>query len=323
MKSLCIAVIIFLYAATAGGVTIYETDFEGFPVGSNQWAGTDGWQSNDTSSGAQGIVENFVTELPLGKTAYLGYNPPNKAFTTVFRKVDYDPVIAQVPVVGFDSFLGIQDSTNGRRDRFYISFYNIDGSFLASICFDNTLERVFREDGVGRFATGVPFVRGNQLLGFVSLQLLEVRIDLAANTWSATLDGIPLFAEAQFTATGATTSLGSVAAEWEVVNVAPTLEAGDNWLFVADWYVRSYPVGTVPFHIDSISRNTTGQITLIWQGQAGFDYQVLYSADGIAWHADLQNSAFMNVSSDGLISFSDQNPPPGIRLYRVRRVPTP
>ena len=324
MQNVLVLVFITLCSATAiMGGTLYETDFEGFPVGDNQWAGTDGWQSNDTTSGAQGIVEDFVADLPLGRTAYLGFNSPGTGFTTVFRPVNYDPATGNIPVVGFDSFLGIQDSTNGRRDRFYISFYNIEGGFLASICFDNTLERVFREDGVGRFDTGVPFVRGNQLIGFVALQLLEAEIDLVANTWSAWLDGIPLFVDARFTATGEARTLGSVAAEWEVAITSPALAAGNNWLFVADWYVRSIPVGVEPFKIDSMTRDASGHITLLWQGQAGFDDQVLYSPDCLEWHEDLEGSAFTAVTEDGQISFTDHSPPPGMRFYRVRRTPTP
>jgi hypothetical protein len=302
---------------------LYGTDFEAFPVGDNQWAGTENWQSNDMTSGAQGIVADFVSNLPLGRTAYLGFNPPKTAFTTVFRPVNFNPATAQIPVVGFDSLLGIQDSTNGRRDRFYVSFYNIGGNFLASICFDNALGRIFREDGVARFDTGIEFIRGNQLVGLVALQLIEVRIDLVANRWSASLDGIPLFAGASFTASAAPRTLGPVAAEWKVMATSPSLAAGDNWLFVADWYVRSVPEGAEPFEVDSMTRGSSGDVTLLWQGQAGFDYQVLYSSDLATWHDNLPDTGFPGVIANGPLSFTDPAPLPGARFYRIRRAPTP
>ena len=90
--------LLFLLASRVSGGDLYTTDFEAFPVGDNQWAGTEGWISNDTTSGAQGIVQDFVAELPLGKTAYLGSDPPASVFTTVARPVNYDPAVAAFPV---------------------------------------------------------------------------------------------------------------------------------------------------------------------------------------------------------------------------------
>ncbi|MGA0846513.1 MAG: hypothetical protein ACO3RV_08235, partial [Luteolibacter sp.] len=69
--------------ATAG--TLYSTDFEAFPVGDNQWAGNGGWLSNDNSSGAHGILQDYVSNLPLGRTAYLGYEVPASSLTQVYR----------------------------------------------------------------------------------------------------------------------------------------------------------------------------------------------------------------------------------------------
>jgi len=302
---------------------IYGTDFEGFDVGNNKWAGREGWQSNDNTSGAQGIVENFVPNLPLGKTAYLGYNPPTTAFTTVSKIINYDPATTGLPIVAFDSFLGIQDSTFGARDRFYISFYNIAGDFIASICFDNTDGKIYRETAEGRFATGIQFIRGNQLVGIVSLQLLDARIDLANNRWSASLDGIPLFVDAVFSAGGGPQDLGATAAEWEIAKTSPSLAPGNNWLFVADWFIRSVPVGIEPFTLSAFNRAANGAVTLAWPGQAGFDYTVEYSDDCKHWHRDLPGSAFPAIAADGTLEFGDPNPPPLRRFYRILRKPSP
>lgn len=321
IKRLCAvtAACVACFTVSALGGTLYGTDFEAFPVGDNLWAGTEGWQSNDLTSGAQGILQDYVSNLPLGKTAYLGFNPPASAFTTVFRPVIHDPVASGIPIVEFDSFLGIQDSTNGRRDRFYISFYNAQGDFLAALLFDNLLGKVYREDGVARFDTGVPFQRGDPLFGFVALQVLYARIDLEENRWSASLDGIPLFDSAVFNAGSKSRVLGAVAAEWQV----PGAVAGNNWLFVADWYVRSVPVGVEPFRISEFTRDNEGKITLGWQAQAGFDYQVWYSDDFSAWFDDLPGSAFPGITAGGQLSFTDANPPPHRRFYRVSRSVSP
>jgi hypothetical protein len=318
--------LVFLTFFLAIGIqagTLYSTDFESFTVGENQWAGTDGWRSNDTSSGAQGILQNHVSNLPLGKTAYLGYDPPASAFTTVFKPVNYDPATGLIPVVEFDSFLGIQDSTNTRRDRFHVSFYNMTGGFLAAICFDNTLGKVVRYDGIVQADTGIQFVRGNQTLGFVALQILTARIDLLNNRWSASLDGIPLFSNMPFTATTEARTLGSVAAEWEIAVTSPFLAPGNNWLFVADLALRTVPSGIEPFRISSVVRDPAGQTTLTWPGEPGFDYRVFYSDDLMTWRGDLPGASFPGVSNTAELSFVDADAAPKARFFRVSRTPSP
>jgi hypothetical protein len=309
---------------------LYVTDFEAFSVGDNRWAGTEGWISNDTISGAQGILQDFVAELPLGRTAYLGFDRPAASLTTVARPVNYNTETGGFPCVEFESFLGIQDSTNGRRDQFFISFYDIGGSFLAAIVFDNTRAHaeMLKWKGMGDGSvqisgTGVPFARGDQTLGFVALQILYVRIDLGNNQWTAELDGLPLFVDAAFTDSAlAPLTLGSIAAEWELAEPSPTL-AGDNWLFVADWFVRAAPKALGPVKIESIARSASGETTLTWLGEPGFDYRVEYSADLVAWDDDLPGSAFPNIATVGLLSFTDLQSSPSQRFYRVARSVTP
>ena len=38
---------------TVQGEILYDTDFDNFPVGSNNWSGNDNWIPNDTISGAE------------------------------------------------------------------------------------------------------------------------------------------------------------------------------------------------------------------------------------------------------------------------------
>lgn len=302
---------------------LYSTEFESFNTGDNQWAGTDGWISTDTSSGAQGILLNAAQNLGLGKTAYLGYEPPASDFTSVFRPVSHDPAVEKIPIIEFDSFLGIQDSTNSRRDRFYLSFYNIAGEYLAAICFDNTTGEVTRDDGLILSGTGVEFLRGNQLLGLIALQVLTARINLSTNQWSAALDGIPLFNNVPFTATGRSLTLGASAAEWEITKTTPTRDAGNNWLFVADWNLRTTPIGTEPFRMSSIIRNSDGTTTLTWPGDPGFDYQIQYSTDLILWQNNLPGASFPGVQDPGPLSFTDTATTPEKRFYRARRNVSP
>jgi hypothetical protein len=311
--------VLLLWLPVHGG-TLYYTEFEEFPAGDNRWAGTGGWVSNDTTSGAQGIIPNAVRDLPIGNAAYIGYSRPASRFTTVFRTMNHDPVATGLPIIRFESLLGVQDSTNGRRDRFHISFYNIGGNFLAGITFDNTTGVVRRDDGLTVTTTGIPFLRGDTLLGLAALQILNVEIDLPNNVWSAELDGIPLFRNVTFNASGRVRTLGPVAAEWAVASEF-TAAAGDNWLLVADWLVAALP--REPFRILSFTRFGGGQSTISWPGHTGFDYQLFYSADLVNWKSDLPNSSFIKVAGDGVISLTDgTSPAPGSRFYRVLRSPS-
>jgi hypothetical protein len=326
-------------ASPTGAGELYSTDFEAFTPGDNKWAGTEGWLTNDPSSNVQGIIVDYGTDL-YGNTAFLGFDQPLGDFTRVFRPVNYDPAVGNIPWVEFQSHLGVQDSTNGYRDRFYIAFWNNDTPtprFLAAIAFDLTevfvdpdepdsvFGKVLREDGLVETDledTGVPLLLGNQLFAKLELVILFVEIDLVANTWSASLEGIPLFADVQFTATGFSRTLGSVAAEWEL-GIPDTSSHGNNWLFVADWAVRTAPRGIEPFVIETITRNPAGETTITWHGDPGFDYQVHYSADLVTWHKDLTDSRRDNITTAGTLSFKDTYVGPQKRFYAVSRSVTP
>ena len=299
-------------------------------MGDNFWAGTDGWISNDTTSGAQGILQDFVAELPLGKTAYLGFERPSSAFTTVARPVNYDPASGGTSRVEFESFLGVQDSTNGRTDRFFISFYDIGGDFLAAIVFDNTsagadtLRGQGMADGsVQSTPTGVPFARGDQTLGFVAIQILYTQIDLEHNTWSAQLDGVPLFTDAPFAdpALGPLT-LGSVAAEWELDALSPFF-AGDNWLFVADWFVRTVPKESP--RSPSIQSREIRRVASRSHGRPRRASTTRSSTPPISSTGAVTSRAlsYAGISTNGPLTFVDPQAGPAKRFYRIRRTAAP
>ena len=299
---------------------LYFTDFEAFPAGDNLWAGTDGWVSNDTTSGAQGIDQDLIIGGGLGKTASLGFNRPADTSTTVAKAISHDPAATGVTVVVIDTLLGIEDSTNGRRDDFYLSIYSSTGPLLASIRFDNQSPAasgsqfgIWREDGVYQFDTGLDFIHGE-------LFNLYARIDLAANTWSADIDGLPLFTDAPFTATSASVNVGYVAFEWQLA-AAQTLDHGDNFLLVADFAVRSVPNGTEPFTA-TLTHNAGGDDTLIWPSDPGFLYQVEYSGDLATWLDNLPDSGFTAGTTPGTLSFTTAATAPR-RFYRVRRTEAP
>ena len=120
---------------TIQGEILYDTDFDTFPAGPNNWSGNDNWISNDTISGAQTIDGNVLPGLL--NTATLGFAQPTSQFTFVALDLDYDHIASEKPIVEINTLIGIEDSTNDQRDDFYLTIYNTAGNRLASIRFDN------------------------------------------------------------------------------------------------------------------------------------------------------------------------------------------
>jgi hypothetical protein len=308
---------LLLAAGSASAGELYYTDFENFTAGNDQWAGADGWIANSKGVGVHGIDSEIVPGL--GNTAFLGFKQPLSTIVAVMRPVSYNPISAGRPIVEFETLMGIQDSTNGRRDSFFFSFYNTNGSFLASIRFSNEslTYGVWRLDGATQHDTGVQFTHSD-------LHLLYASIDFSINRWSADLDGIPLFTNAVFNNTGQPLSLYGVSAEWQLASTSVT-NHGDNWLLVADWSVRASPKGESPLLIHSNGVDTAGNPWLSWNGEAGFDYRVEHKADWQdSWQTNLPSSAFTSTPSAGPITYTDPSAlPASNRWYRLIRSPSP
>jgi hypothetical protein len=306
--------VFILLLATLRAEVLYETDFDDFPVGANRWAGFDGWISNDTRSGAQGI-DDFVLPALLN-TASLGFVQPEDDFTFVALSLGYDHVAAGAPIVEIDTLLGIEDSTNNRRDDFFLSIYNSAGDRLASIRFDNQSPDspgsqfgFWREDGVSQFDTLIDFVTGE-------LYNLVATIDLETNTWSADLDGFPLFTDAPLTSTNAPVNFGFLAFEWDLTALTP-FGHGDNFLLVADVVIQSL-VEIPELNVTPVF-GQNGSVLLSWETVAGWRDQVEYSTDLLTWENDLPNSTF---TAPGNALFTDTSGTRGpTRYYRVCRTP--
>ncbi len=297
------------------GATVYATDFNSFPLGDDTVVGTDGWNGNNTGLGVHG-TDAFITGL--GRSVFLGGVRPATTFTTLFRTVNFDAVEDGTPVVVIDAAIGIQDSTNGRRDSFFLSVYNISGQFLGALEFDNTPLGfgLWRSDGVSSFDTGEAFVRNE-------LMLVTARIDLAANTWSVFIDdNPPIFEDAPFNASGQALDLGSVAFEWKLAAALPG-GFGDNFMLFDDLGIRAFPAEDPrAFTITSITRASpsTGA-TITWLAEPGFSYQVEYSSDLSSWLTDLPDSSHQAPASTTSYTFTDPAPA-NARFYRVVRTST-
>jgi len=257
--------LIFILLATTLGAyaqnLVYETDFEEFVSGQGAWLESDNWIGNDAN--CVGIDDNLISGL--GKTAYLGFHSPQKRKTVILRQTPIDPQTEGIDSISFRTLMGVQDSTNLKRDIFAFSIYNQAGKPLAGIRFDNrdTSYGIWRFDGANLAATGTTFLRG---------QVYDLRftITYANNTWSALFDGLPLFTDQPFNTTGEAMNFLGVAGEWIVTGGAP-YQHGDNWLLVADWQITtSSPLkdeltfaSMTASRDEEVSFATTQQVTLV------------------------------------------------------------
>ena len=304
---------------TIQGEILYDTDFDTFPAGPNNWSGNDNWISNDTISGAQTIDGSVLPGLL--NTATLGFSQPTSQFTFVALDLDYDHIASEKPIVEINTLIGIEDSTNNQRDDFYLTIYNTVGNRLASIRFDNQHPEItnsqfgiWRENSTSQFDTLFDFAVGE-------LFNLIATVDLEENTWSASIDSIPIFEDAQFSNSSDPINFGFLAFEWALTALS-TSNHGDNFLLVADISIQSVGDMTkveVTHQFDSL-----GGINLNWQTAVGWTDQVEYSTDLITWFDDLPESTFEGTDTPTTINFSHaKDPEEAYRFYRVNRTRTP
>ena len=297
---------------------LYATDFDSFPVGPNQWTGTDNWFGNPGGAtlGIQGIDDDLI--IGLGKSAYLGFNTPATRWNYVARSFNHDPAVEDSATIEIDTLIGIQDSTNGFFDSFFVSLYNQQGQFLAAVQFTNEkqLYRIWRDDGLTLTDTTVNFIPGE-------LQLLVLSIDFQKNRWSAEHDGIPLFTDQIFSRSGEPRTFGSLSYEWQVTDDDPA-HHGNNWMLVADCQAWAIPAGAAEVLIDDIIFSESGRPAFQFTGEPGWTYQIEYTETFSEWHQDLPDSNFVVKEPETKIQFTDsESRIPKTRFYRIQRTVTP
>ena len=324
------ACVIAVLPPSALSEQLYFTEFEApFTPGPDQWRGTEGWLANNNGLGLHGIDDDQMIPPQCGEscpppdqTAFLGGslggNSPTSSLVIVSKPLDFDPYTREVNTVVIDTLMGIQDSTNGNYDSFWIGIYNSNADFLAGLRFNVDFSIIRRHDGIQEHA--IP--DGGFFLG--ELQLVVLEIDYWQNRWRAEIEGVPLFPWVPFSNAGVPLNLGSVSYEWQV-NSAPELtNFGDNWMMVVDCAVWAVPPGEPNFHIDQVQFTPGGDPEIEFTGEPGWTYQVQYTSDLQTWHSDLPNSTFSGLLQPTQLFFSDpSNPGPGSRWYRVERSVTP
>ena len=315
IRRLLLLLISCIAIKTTQAAELYFTDFDTFNVGTNQWVGTDGWSGGNTSGGVTGIDDAIIPGLNK-QTAFLGFNQPAATLVSVFRNFNYDHVANNTPVIEIETLIGIQDSTNNRRDSFLLSIFNASGTRIAALQFDNanTTFGIWRQDGTTtRTDTGATFNRN-------SLHLIYLTINLTNNTWPATIHAIPIFTDAPSHAGPQAVNFGIFAYQWDLTGLLPAAY-GDNWLLVSDLSITAIPQGVSPFTVSAVTINP---LRITWPGEVGFDYQVEYAELNAGWTNTLANSFFTGLSSPAPLTFTDSLAPTSSnRQYRVVRSISP
>ncbi|MDB4757797.1 hypothetical protein OAF77_03160 [Akkermansiaceae bacterium] len=247
------------------------------------------------------------------------FHPASAGDNVVFSALNH--IASEKPIVEINTLIGIEDSTNDQRDDFYLTIYNTVGNRIASIRFDNQHPEItdsqfgiWRENSTNQFDTLFDFAVGE-------LFNLIATVDLEENTWSASIDSIPIFEDAQFSNSSDPINFGFLAFEWALTALS-TSNHGDNFLLVADISIQSVGDMTkveVTHQFDSL-----GGINLNWQTAVGWTDQVEYSTDLITWFDDLPESTFEGPDTPTAINFSHaKDPEEAYRFYRVNRTRTP
>jgi hypothetical protein len=331
----------------AAGGDAYYTSFENFNVGEDTIAGTDGWTGTFSGSKLHGIMsEDQHKVVGLGNTAFLGgyvttafytaSSGTSATFPYVRRTVNLDPLALGQEVATFGVIFGIKDSTSAsliatnryKRDNFEFLVYNQVGALLGGVQFDNTtLDTI----------TGLPqcliyrltwngaayqYIKTDYKFIPETLETLQIRINFRTNRWTASLGGIPLFQDLTFYTGSQAKNFGSVMVKMGVplytynpLTKTTTVNPGDNYLLFDDYAVRTDPVNTTL----SVSRSNTGAAVLTWNEEAGYSYQVQYSADCVLWKTDLAGSTF-TATITGDRTFTDPTLVlPTQRYYRIKR----
>jgi len=293
---------------------LYRTDFDAFPTGQGAWVGTEGWATAG-STNAFGISNSALPDL--GNTAYIGFHRPASTFNFVFRNFALDPLGTDHPIIRIETIIGVQDSTNGQRDQFFIGIRNRAGAFLAGIGLDNRdasgsgVNPITRLDGVGQFSTLETFDRDE-------LHILYLEIDYAANTWSAELDGLfTIFKDAPFTNSGNNLDFGFLSYEWQL-SAGDAAQYGNNFMLVGDLIVDAVPVGTSPFVLD-IDRASGLESTLSWLAEPGFQYEIETASGPGEKFVPMPGMLYRDISSAQRLKHVETSAFFFRRVYRIRR----
>ena len=298
-----------LACSRAGGATnVFYTGFEPAEGYSSTYelAGQNNWTKDRSGSGGNGILPNAFGS----QAAYVGVFPldPKADTLSLWRPINFAPPLSLRPVIEFSTLLSVIDSTAGapNRDYFDWSVYNIRGDRLFTLDFDNaSLTINYALDGTNSFQ-GTGFTFTNDVA-----YALRIRMDLAANLWSASLDNHLIATNLPVTTAKSQLDLGDIDVIWGIYDPnAP----GDNFMVFDDYKI------TVEFstaRLEPLGRTPSGWFLLRLYGPSGS----LFALDG-SINLDTWSPLKTNRLSDVPLDVIDDTAGAfSRRFYRARLVP--
>ncbi len=296
-----------MMVSTLHAVTIYSTDFSTFPVGDDQLVDHESWESDANGLALHGIDNDLIPGG--GNSAFLGLNPPDEDYISVWRPLDYSPLDQKKTIIRFSAVIAIIDSTNSKWDNFFISFNNQNGDALASINFDNTNSYIFLDDTEDVINTEFQFVQD-------TFYQMELVIDFTKNEWSGSLDDEIVFDKVQFHGGDKKLDLGNLSVDWFITNLE---QPGDNWISFDDISVIAE---SGPYTAPSINvsiNNALNKIYLSWESEPKRRYEIERSSDLIQWNSGAPNSVFISGNESGKMSYTDSiGDQSSSRFYRLK-----
>lgn len=297
--------------AVAASTNVYFTQFEaGEEYSTNlTLVGQSGWIGD--GSGDNGVVNQYI--LGQGQQALVGgASPiPTDDSLIVWRPINFNPITSGYPIVKFTVLMNIADSLNNQWDTFRWSVYNMQGSRLFSIDFDNYpqyLDVGYRLDGTNTTQfTNLKFVNNSNYT-------LAVTMNFASNRWSATLNGNLITTNQLITTTNAQLTFGDADAVWLIFNPnAP----GDNYLLFDNYRITAENLAVTPAQVQFLGRSAEGWSLLRVYGDNNSRWALDATTNLVNWTALKTNSV------SGAYFEHVDNTAAGLprRFYRARYVP--
>lgn len=286
---------------------IYSTAFEAAEGYDTTYtlAGQNGW--TEYGSGVHGLVTNLFPGQ--GVSAFLGFSASNSAALFLWRPINYTPE-STLPLIKFSVQMRIVDSSNDRYDDFLWQLYNSQVKRLFTLRFDNSNSRIYY-----KLEGDVPYVDTGKTFRNADVHQLLITLDLGANRWGASLDGLPVASQLPITTSDSLVDVGQFAVVWSIDDRSAP---GNNFLIFDNYTISAEAATAVPSEIRISARSVSGEITIRAQGRPALAYILQTSPDLRNW-TDRQTKT---ADAQGVAEFSDKVLE-GISscLYRVRQNP--
>jgi hypothetical protein len=203
------------------------------------------------------------------------------------------------PSIVFSIDLAVIDSSNGKYDQFAFTLYNMTGSYLSQIVFDNSnLKVLYGNAGGSLIDTGKLFTNNMQMN-------LTVFMNLASNKWSATLNGGALFQNQPLHLAGQTLNLGDIDPEWYITDIA---NPGDNYLLFDNYAVRAATNLVAPTILtqptnQTVNAGNIATFSVAANGTAPFHYQWRFNGTNLVGATD-DTLTLLNTSASDIGNYS-------------------